>query len=34
MVYVAIGAIDLIIAVVVIAFLFGARAREEAHRQH
>ena len=32
MVYLAIGAVDLILVIVVLAFILGARAREEAHR--
>ena len=32
MVYLAIGAVDLILVIVIVAFILGARAREEAHR--
>ena len=34
MVYVALIGFDLILAVVILLFILGARAREEAHRHH
>jgi hypothetical protein len=34
MVYLAIAVVDLILVVVILAFILGARAREEAHRHH
>ena len=32
MVYLAIAAVDVVLVIVVLAFILGARAREEAHR--
>lgn len=34
MVYLAIAAVDLILVIVVLLFILGARAQEEAHRHH
>jgi hypothetical protein len=33
-VYAAIAAVDVILVIVVLVFILGARAREEAHRHH
>jgi hypothetical protein len=34
MVYLAIAAVDVVLVIVIGAFILGARAREEAHRPH
>ena len=34
MVYLAIAAVDLVLVIVIAAFILGARAQEEVHRPH
>ena len=34
MVYLAIAAVDVVLVLVVLVFILGARAQEEAHRHH